>query len=80
MVIDFVQFEREMKEALDKSGHVKYLIAKQVFYDISKETVLNLINGLSKIEPFGDGIKAVDDNGDLIICPDYGVSITHDGK
>jgi len=80
MVIDFIQFEREMKKALDKSSHVKYLIPKQVFDDVSKETVLNLTNGLSKIEPFGDGIKAVDDNGDILICQDYGVSITHDGK
>ena len=78
--MDFAQFERELSEELDKSGLIKYPIPKLIFDDVSKETVIKLTNGLSEVEPFGDGIKAVDGDGDIIICPDYGISIRHDGK
>lgn len=69
-----------MSNKLDRSDLIRYLIPKLTFDDISEETVIKLTNELSEIEPFGDGIRAVDDDGDVIICPEYGISVSHNGK
>ena len=55
-----VDFENEMSESLNKSGYIEYAIPKQSFDNVSKKTILELTNILSKVEPFADGIKAID--------------------
>ena len=48
-----------MFNELDKSDLIRYPIPKLTFDDISEKTVIKLTNGLSEIEPFGDGITVL---------------------
>ena len=55
----YTQFEWKMFNELDKSDLIRYPIPKLTFDDISEKTVIKLTNGLSEIEPFGDGITVL---------------------
>lgn len=69
-----------MRLILEASGIIKHPLPKLVLGDITKDAVIKLTNSLSRIELYDDRIKPIDDNGDIIICPDYGISISNDGK
>lgn len=72
--------ESIMFDALKNSNSIAYSLPQQIFGSISKDTIFYLTNSLNEVELLDDGFKAINENGDDIICPNYGVSISNDGR
>lgn len=72
--------EQVMADALNKSGYITHVMKKEIFGDISEDVLNKFCDHTFNIRVKDNGIIAVNDDGEEIFAPDYGVSIENDGK
>ena len=69
-----------MKDALHKSGQLKYVMIDDILDEFDKDVLLKMTEVSSKITFNDDGLSFKDENGDVRMCPNSGTSISHDGE
>lgn len=73
--------ESFMLEVLKKTGYVEHVLMSDVLDDVTKDTLIDIMTS-PKTFIIDDylGICYKNDNGDLVSCPNYGLSVSADGK
>lgn len=78
--MDAKRFEKEMIERLRNSNIIDHVMMGDVLDDMTNETLLELLRKPLQIELNDEGLNFVDENGDKVQCPNYGINIQSDGK
>lgn len=73
-------FESKMLSLLKDSKIVENIMMSNVLDDFDSEILLRLLKYPLKIEATSEGIIAKVDDGDYIVCPNFSINISENGK
>lgn len=74
-MVSLQEFENSMFEELKERGHIEHIMMSDVLDDFTSQTIKSLLHNPIKIIYNDEGITFEDDNGDFIVCPEYGINI-----